>query len=198
MVSLLAAAVFWSALFGFGALRPGYSQFTRAVSELGAVGAQNALAWNLVGFIVPGLLVAYDGARIARALQPSRRVFRWLLVLAGAAFAGTGVFPAVIVDGAPVMQAPSTVGHVVMLLLSSLFWICGVAWLLGYAWRDPSLRSRRTLLLVLTGVSLAGLAANVFHDAIPSLAYRPGFAQRLGFLGFFVWYAGVSLAVVRR
>jgi hypothetical protein len=42
--SVLAAAFFWIALVAFAAVRADYSQFTKAVSELGAVGAPYALA----------------------------------------------------------------------------------------------------------------------------------------------------------
>lgn len=59
--SVLAAASFWIALVTLGAVRNDYSQLTKAVSELGAVGAPHPLAWNVRGFIVPGLLLAVCG-----------------------------------------------------------------------------------------------------------------------------------------
>ena len=39
MAGLTAVAVFWPALFAFAAAHPGYSHFTNAISELGAIGA---------------------------------------------------------------------------------------------------------------------------------------------------------------
>lgn len=189
--SVLAAVVFWTALFAFGTLRPEYSQLTKAVSELGAVGAPNALAWNLIGFIVPGLLIARSGAWIAGA----RGALWWFLVLSGIAFAGTGVFPAVVRNGTPVMLAPLTLGHVAMLLLSSVCWLIGAVVLVRCTWRDPDGRHARVSMIAFTLVTFAGLAANVFHEAIPWLAYRPGLAQRLGLLGLFAWYVAVSARV---
>jgi len=188
--SVLGAVVFWAALLVFGALRPGYSQFTKAVSELGAIGAPHALAWNLVGFILPGLLLAHGGARIASALDRPLGGSWWALVFAGLAFAGTGVFPAVIVDGNPAMRSPLTMGHIAMLLASSACWLVALVLLIR---RLP--QSMRPLMFALTCVALAGLAANVFHDLIPLLAYRPGLAQRLGFAGFFIWFVGMSSAI---
>ena len=108
--SVLAAAVFWTALLAFGAIRPGYRQFTKAVSELGALGAPHALAWNLIGFIVPGLLLAHSGAGIAAAFDRRGSVSWWALIGSGVAFAGTGVFPAIIVDGDPVMRRAAHLG----------------------------------------------------------------------------------------
>jgi hypothetical protein len=195
---VLAATVFWIALLTFGSLRPDYSQFTKAVSELGALGAPHALAWNVVGFIVPGLLLAACGAAIATAVDGLGTVVRWLLTGSGIAFAGTGVFPAVMQHGSPVMQAPTTVGHVVMLLLSSVLWLAAIGVLLRRVMREPRLRRLLTPFVVVTVIALAGLAANVLHDAIPPLEHRPGLAQRLGFAGYFFWFVSLSLWIRTR
>jgi hypothetical membrane protein len=191
-IALIATATFWLALFAFGAARPGYSQFTKAVSELGAIGAPHALAWNLVGFITPGLLLALCGAGIAVMLELRGGALWWLLVASGLAFAGTGVFPAVIVNGTPVLRAPSSIGHVVMLLGSGLCWLVAAVLLLRHVWRAPRWEHLRTAAVAATVLALIGLAANVFHDRIPQLRFRPGLAQRIGFLGHFLWFAIVS------
>jgi hypothetical membrane protein len=191
--SVLAATIFWTALLAFGILRADYSQLTKAVSELGANGAPHALAWNVLGFIVPGLLVAAGGLAIANAVDGLGGVLQWLLTGSGIAFAGTGVFPAVMQGGSPVMQAPSTVGHVVMLLLSSVLWLAAIGVLLRKITRQPRLRRLLTPFVVVSAIALAGLAANVFHDAIPPLEHRPGLAQRLGFAGYFLWFVSLSL-----
>jgi hypothetical membrane protein len=191
--SVLAAAVFWTALLAFGNLRADYSQLTKAVSELGAIGAPHALAWNVLGFIAPGLLLAASALGIATAVDGRGGVLRWLLTGSGIAFAGTGVFPAVMQYGSPVMQAPSTVGHVVMLLLSSILWLVAIAVLLRKSTREPHLRRLLTPFVIVTSIALVGLAANVLHDAIPPLEHRPGLAQRFGFAGYFLWFVSLSL-----
>jgi hypothetical membrane protein len=191
--SALAAAVFWIALVAFGRVRTDYSQLTKAVSELGAVGAPHALAWNVGGFIVPGLLLAVSGVGIGVAVGGRRGAVGWLLAGSGVAFAATGVFPAVMQSGSPVMHAPSTVGHVVMLLLSSVLWLVAIAVLLRKISRQPHLRPLLKPFVIVTVVALSGLAANVLHDAIQPLAHRPGLAQRLGFAGYFLWFVSLSL-----
>jgi hypothetical membrane protein len=197
VLSLSAASVFWIALVAFGAVRTDYSQLTKAISELGAVGAPYALGWNVLGFILPGLVLAACGVAIATEIDGRRGALSWLLAGSGIAFAGTGVFPAVMRDGSPVMQAPSTVGHVVMLLLSSIGWLLALGVLLRTITRDPRLRRLLKPFAIITVVALSGLAANVLHDAIPPLANRPGLAQRLGFVGYFLWFVSMSLLIAR-
>jgi hypothetical membrane protein len=58
-------AWFWVATVVFGALRPSYSHVANTISELGAVGTPNATAWNVLGFMLPGVLIAITGAAIA-------------------------------------------------------------------------------------------------------------------------------------
>lgn len=187
-----AAGVFWVALFAFGAARSDYTQFTKAVSELGAFGAPHALAWNLIGFITPGLLLAACGAGIATTLEGRRGALWWLFVGGGLGFAGTGVFPAVMANGSPVMLAPSTLGHIAMMLLSSVFGLIATLLLLRRVWCDPHWSHLRTAVVAGTLIALLALAANVFHDAIPQLMHRPGLAQRIGFVGHFLWYLIVA------
>jgi hypothetical membrane protein len=194
---VLAATFFWIALVAFGAVRADYSQLTKAVSELGAVGAPHALAWNVLGFIVPGLLLAGCGVAIGTVVDGRRGAVRWLLTGSGVAFAATGVFPAVMQHGSPVMHAPSTVGHIVMLLLSSVLWLAAIGVLLRRITREPELRRLLKPFVIVTVVALSGLAANVLHDAIQPLAHRPGLAQRIGFAGYFLWYVSLSLWIAK-
>jgi hypothetical membrane protein len=191
--SVLAATCFGIALVAFGTVRTDYSQLTQAVSELGAVGAPHALAWNVLGFIVPGLLLAACVVGIGIVADGRRGAVRWLLTGSGVAFAATGVFPAVMQYGSPVMHAPSTVAHVVMLLLSSVLWLVAIGVLLRTITREPELRRLLKPFVIVTVVALSGLAANVLHDAIQPLAHRPGLAQRLGFAGYFLWFVSLSL-----
>ena len=108
VAGIAAVVVFWTALFGFAAAYPGYSHSHKAISELGAFGAPHALAWNLIGFITPGLLLAICGAGLGRAIDVSGRATAvyWLLVMSGVGFAGTGVIPAEMRQGSPFMQSP--------------------------------------------------------------------------------------------
>jgi hypothetical membrane protein len=192
----VAAAIFWPALVVFAAARPGYSHLTNAISHLGAVGTPYAPAWNAIGFVVPGLLLATCGAELAIAIDRRRGVVWWLLVLSGLAFAGTGVCPAVVEGGRPLMSSPLTIGHVVALLLSALAWLVAAAVVTVRMWRRPAWRTVRPIAIGASVLGVILFLANPFKDAIPALHHRPGLAQRIAFAGYFAWYLGMGLCLL--
>ena len=52
-----APIVFIVSLVIFSLLTPNYSNLTNAVSELGTLGAPFAFGWNILGFLLVGLLI---------------------------------------------------------------------------------------------------------------------------------------------
>ena len=101
---VLAAGVFWIALVAFGAARADYNQLTKAVSELGAVGASHAFAWNILGFIVPGLLLAAGFMAVCSVVArvrnyPSRQPVPWRGKVKATGRAGWALLMPVIIIG---------------------------------------------------------------------------------------------------
>ena len=192
IAGIAAFLMFWIALFVFGALHPSYSQFTKAISELGALGAPHAPAWNLIGFIVPGFLLAVCGAGLAFAIEQRRGVLWWLLVLSGLGFAGTGAIPAEMRDGSPLMQSPFTLGHVLMSFLSGVPWLIATFLLVSRVSRNPDWNRTKGIGAVLAVVCLAGFALNIFARAIPFFAQYPALAQRISFAVYFGWFLIMS------
>jgi len=191
-VAVVAAAVFWPALFAFAAAYPGYSHLHRAVSELGAFGTPHAVAWNIIGFIIPGLLLAVCGGRAALAIDGRRSLLFWLLVISGLGFAGAGVFPAEMRNGIPRMQSPWTAGHVLMISLSGFPWVIAAFVLASRVRRSTRWRRLLPISLALAVVAFLGLGLNVFGRSIPMLADAPGLAQRLAFAVYFAWFLAVG------
>ncbi|PSD25544.1 DUF998 domain-containing protein, partial [Stenotrophomonas maltophilia] len=68
-LGLLAAVVFVLAVSGFGAGLEGYAQARHPVALLGARGVPHALAFNLLGFVLPGVLAAVVAERLRRSLS---------------------------------------------------------------------------------------------------------------------------------
>jgi hypothetical protein len=92
-----AGACFALALVGFGAALEGYGQQLHPVALLGAIGIPRATPFNLLAFLVPGLLAAFVAMRRRGALPASSSLaarLGWTLALLSAlAFAAQGLLP---------------------------------------------------------------------------------------------------------
>ena len=193
-LGVAAWAWFWAATAVFGALRPSYSHIANTISELGAVGTPHATAWNVLGFILPGLLFAIVGAAIARAANPqpslSRTFATILLVLSGLAVAGEGVMPAEMVNGVADAASSSTRGHFISSLISAAAWAVGALLLAGPMRRSANWRGLQIIGVALVVVAL--VSAFALRGILPD-----GLAQRIGNAFFCVWYVLMSLKLVR-
>jgi hypothetical membrane protein len=193
-LGIAACVEFWGASFVLGALRPSYSHSVNTISELGARGTPNAAVWNIVGFIVPGLLLALVGGAIAQSIGREKSVLRTLstalLVLSGLAIAGQGVIPAEMTNGVADITSPYTRGHFISSLVSGAAWVIGVLLLIGPMKRSPEWRRWRIVSVVLVVLTLS--ASIVLRGALPD-----GLAQRLGNGVFFTWFVLTSLKLMR-
>tara|TARA_R110002051_G_scaffold4294_1_gene22993 strand:+ start:1251 stop:1847 length:597 start_codon:yes stop_codon:yes gene_type:complete len=173
---------FGLALTVFGAMEPGYSQATNAVSELGAVGSAHGLAWNLIGFLGTGLLLTGFGIGVGRAT--GSRAVGLLLALFGLAFAATAV-PADMND----FNSPGSVAHIVASQLTLLFWLPALIRLLFVRQAGTSLRVMAAigLILMVGSIVVRGM------DLLPA-----GATQRLSFAVIFVWAFGFGVVLIRR
>ena len=186
-----AAALFFGSLIGFAALRSDdYTHGTKAVSELGAAGAPNAALFNLFGFVLPGLLIVMLGWQIRRQAGPGTPLTGpILLMLSGATLSATGLFPADL-DAHGSLQ---TTVHLVAALLSGILWAVALPWL------GPLLRhlGREALGRATPWFALFLLANVLWQAAFQSGVHiPPGWGQRLGFLGYFLWAALAGLSLV--
>jgi hypothetical membrane protein len=188
VAGLGACATFWIALFAFAAARSDYSHFTKAISELGVLGAPHALAWNLIGFIVPGILLAICGAGLASTIDGKRGLLWWLLVMSGVGFAATGLLPGEMHNGSPLMKSPWTVGHIAASFLSAIPWAIATVLLVVRAKHKPEWRHLRVIGTVLALAGILGL----FARALPAFEHRPGLGQRTGFAAYLAWYLVMS------
>jgi hypothetical membrane protein len=193
LLGIVAWVLFWTASAVLGALRPSYSHLVNTISELGAVGTPHATAWNVLGFIIPGVLLAIAGAAIARSANTeaslSRTFATALLVVSGLAVAGQGVVPAEMVNGAADISSASTQGHFVSSLISGAAWAAGALLLVGPMRRNPNWRGLHIVSAVLVVLTL--VASLALRGAIPD-----GLAQRIGNAFFCAWFVLMSLKLL--
>ena len=180
---------FWFAIVYFimSSIRPEYSHYTKAISELGSVDAPNRWVWNVCGYILPGMIVAMLGFAIATVFQNDKgiRLASVGLIVSGLLMAMSGVFPGDFDNRSSftmVMHAIGSFGSFIGFL------ICGFSlprimrlhsnWA-SFVW--PSLVL--ILLSIVTGFLRTG--------------DMPGLGQRLGFACFFFWVGLIGFAMSR-
>lgn len=78
-----------------GLLQPSYNHFTQSMSELGAVGAPNAITMNIAGFILLGLLMIAFAFGLHHGISDGKgsKIGPALVAVSGAALVMTGIFP---------------------------------------------------------------------------------------------------------
>ena len=192
----VAGAVFFLALAGFGAALAGGSQASLPVDLLGAGGVPNAPGWNVLGYALPGLLVAAFAIALQRPLATAGvgvagRIGGWLLMLSGLAFAAQAFLPLDLrlLDGA------ASKAHVASAVLSL------VARLPSALLLPLALRGRAPWrAAVVAGPLLA--AVGIACLALPPHAWEaagagPGIAQRLGLGAQFAWPALAAFCALR-
>ena len=94
--ALLAAGLFLAALAGFGSVLEGYSHAAHPPAFLGARGVPGAMLFNLLGFVLPGLLAVLVMGGVRRRLEGARwgaRIGSWLWLLSAFGFAMQGLLP---------------------------------------------------------------------------------------------------------
>ncbi|HWV16099.1 MAG TPA: DUF998 domain-containing protein [Cellvibrio sp.] len=109
-------APWWVAsLLVFGSLEPNYSHLYKAVSELGAFGAANALAMNIFCFFLTGVLVILAGIGFKSVLNAKgvSASSAWWLIILGVMLAGAAV-PA---DFNLYFKSPWTLVHAFFVML---------------------------------------------------------------------------------
>ena len=186
---IVASIVFWPALISFAAIRPEYSHATKAISELGVIGAPNAILFNIVGFMIPGILLSICGGVLAYSIDKRRSALWWLLVVSGLGFAATS-FPAEMDGGSFDMDSVFTQTHLVMTIVSAVPWIIAMYAIPSRISKNYQWRSFKFSAIVLAIFCTFAFATNVFSDLLlPSAAL----GQRVAFGGYFAWFFVMSL-----
>lgn len=186
---LIAALLFVLAVLGFGAGLDGYAQARHPVALLGAHGVPHALAFNLLGFVLPGVLAVVVAQCLRRRLPAmagwAPRVGSQMLLLAGLAFAAMGLLPLDVDD----LHGPASQLHASAWMIWVLGFVAGTLLLGVFNLRQAQGRAQGGL-AVACGV-LAAVAAFALQGLVPA-----PLAQRLAFACWALWLA-VALPLSR-
>lgn len=179
----LAAFVFALALAAFGARFDVYSQLRHPPGLLGASAVPGATAFNLLAYVLPGLLAALPALALRRALAGGgwmARIGAQALLLSALAFAAQGLLP---LDSNDIDAPASRLHAAAWTAWWIAFAVAGVL-LAGGTSRGPGARSA-------WGIAGCALATPAFALLAPALI-PAGLAQRLAIASWFLalWLAG--------
>lgn len=180
VAGVAAALLFAAALVAFGVALDGYSHALHPVALLGASGFPHALAFNLLGFVLPGVLavvvtIALRAALPADSGWPSR-IGVQLVFISALAFIAMGLLPLDPTD----LESQTSSLHGTAWMLWSLAFVPGALLVAAGCWRTPAwaLFARLT---ALTAVALP-VVAFLLAGALPTAV-----AQRVAFGLWFGW-----------
>ena len=179
---LAAGLVFMAALVGFGVALEGYAHRDYPVALLGATGFPRALAFNMLAFVLPGMLAGVTALELRRRLPADAgwplRIGAQLVFLSTLAFIAMGLFPLDPND----LESQRSQFHGTAWMLWSVAFIPGAV-LLGATLLSRPRWSRFAWasLMAAAGLLIAGF---VLTDFMPA-----GIAQRIAFGLWFAWLA---------
>lgn len=194
LATWIATLLFWGSLLAFAAALDGYSQTMHPVALLGASGIARALAFNVLAFVLPGLLLAVVAWRWRTAMADNAawfsRIGLRLALLSALAFALQGLLPLDPQD----LEADASRLHAAAWML---WWLAGVAAMVfcaAGAWRDSSNRAW-TILSLLAAALLACLPLLAMSTLVD---WPPPVAERCAFAVWFAWLLWLSRHEMRR
>jgi hypothetical protein len=186
LVAAIAAMVlFVAAVAGFGAALEGYSQARHPVGLLGASGVPHALAFNVLGFVLPGLLAAFVAWRLRVSMGDNApwvaRIGAWLALLSAIAFVAQGLLPLDPGD----LESDASRAHATAW---TLWWVAllPATLLLALGLRGESESRARVLASIVVAVVVVALAM------LPLDLLAPAFAQRVVFATWLAWTVVVA------
>lgn len=191
--AVIAALCFLVVLLVFADALEGYSHRIHPVAVLGGRTIPSAWAFNLFGFILPGLLVAWQGWRLREALDHASRPVQWparvgaqLLQLSALAFAAQGVLPLDLAD----LDSAASARH------AAAWMIWWLAFAVGGALLAFGLRGRVGWRHFVAGTALVAAALPLCALVLPQWV-PAGFAQRAGLALWFAWAVGCARRINR-
>ena len=189
MAGLLAGPCFAIALLVFAARVPEYRHASHPPALLGAPGMPDAFAWNLLGFLVPGVLAGFALQGVHGALRLAgagavARIGATVLLLSALAFAAQGLLPLRL--GQAVDAGPAR-WHVLMWMT---WWLAALA---GFMLLAAGLR-RRPVLSAATLLVAAAIAVALHARSVPLAG---GLRERVALAAWFGWIACVSAGLLR-
>jgi hypothetical membrane protein len=177
LIGWFSGLLFWVTYFVLSTIRPDYYHKYKAVSELGSVGAGNAIIWNVIGFICVGALISLFSVGLHKSISVSGKgkLAFYLLFGSGLFWAFAGIFPGDFANRTSltmILHAVGSLGSGLLFVLSVFTYMPAMR--ISPYWRSSVIPSVSIVVMfILSGFLRSGAA--------------PAFGQKVGFLIFFIW-----------
>ncbi len=154
----------------------GYNHAHKAVSELGSADAPHKWTFNMLGYFIPGLMLALFAFNLKNHfIIPIKTFPFYFLMLSGLFYALAGLFP---VD----MDHRSSFGsvmHGIGSMGSGLFWLFSAVTLWWQLKKDQIWKTVAIITLIIPFITIFTMGFISAHE--------PGIAQRVGFGGYYIF-----------
>ena len=187
IIGIAAPIVFLITYLTLASIRPEYSMFTKAISELGSLDAPNKWLWNSFGYILPGMLITVYAIGLYKnvAVTKSSKLPLYGILLSGIFMTISGIFPGDFDN----RQSTTMLLHTLASFGSYIFFLIGA---LAYPkimnQTDYWKRAKKPTLIFVYLTIIFGTWVFIFPN-IPALG------QRIVFLFYFLWifYTAIKL-----
>lgn len=173
-LGFLSGPLFAVSLIVFGRLEPGYSHYTKSVSELGGLRVRFGLAFGFFGLLLPGLMAAGVAFELRRLLQAARVGSRSSAVLI--VFCVMNALTMIPADFSLMWESPWTWAHAFFALGSPLVFFAAIP---GCAWSLRALGASKVSTGVFVVLGYLPLAEFLLYGPLHA---TPGIVQRLTIL----------------
>lgn len=168
-------------------LRPEFNLFHKAISELGSLDATNKWAWNIFGYILPGVLIAVYSFGLFNNISTGQGSKLPLIgfVLSGLLMSLSGVFPADMDN----RTSSTTLLHMVGSFGSYIFFLIGAFTYPKQMKKSEYWKKSIKPTLIFTWLTI--IFGNWFF-VFPNI---PSVGQRIVFFFYFMWifYTAIQL-----
>ena len=187
IIGIATPIVFLTTYIIMSSIRPEYSMFTKAISELGSVDAPRKWIWNSFGYILTGLLIVIYAFGLYKNMtaEKSSKLPLYGILLSGLFMAISGIFPGDFDN----KQSTTMLLHTIGSFGSYIFFLIG-------AFTYPKLMNKtdywkraKKPTLIFTYLTIVFGAWLFIFPNIPALG------QRIVFFFYFLWifYTAIKL-----
>ncbi|PHS67912.1 MAG: hypothetical protein COB12_01455 [Flavobacterium sp.] len=179
IIGIAIPTLFFTTYIIMSSIRPEYSMFTKAISELGSIDAPNKWVWNCLGYVFTGILIAIYGTGLYKniAVENSSKLPLYGILLSGIFMAISGIFPGDFDNKESITMLLHTLGS----FGSYIFFLVGAFTYPKLMGKSDYWKSAKKPTLILTYLTII-FGAWVF--VFPNI---PALGQRIVFFFYFLW-----------